>query len=399
MKIIYFSPHPTHDIVTEVGYATHQRETIHALQKLGAEVIPVIMGGTNLEEVPYKEGKAIEQNGLKGFIKKILPRFIWVSIKDFMLMRHDIKAGMKLEKAILEHQPDLIYERSEYLQDSGIKPAKRHGIKYFLEVNAPFVQEMREMEGWSFWLWLGHKKEKYKYQSADIIFVVSSALKEFLVKRYLIDSSKILVSPNKINKEEFLEKANESPAISLNFTNPNWPIIGFVGSILPHHYVDVLIDAFAIIRKQETQANLLIVGGGSLLDKLKLKAKDLGISDYILFTNKVPHKQIPAIINSMDICVMPGSNWYGSPIKIFEYGILGKVVIAPDNGPVKDVMVNEQDGLLIDKDARILADAITKLINNPDLSKMLGYNFRNKIISDYTWEKAGEMILDAFNKK
>lgn len=399
MKIIFYSPHPTHDIVTEVGYATHQRETIHALQKLGAEVIPVIMGGTNLEEVPYKDGKAIEQNGLKGFIKKILPRFIWVSIKDFMLMRHDIKAGMKLEKAILEHQPDLIYERSEYLQDSGIKPAKRHGIKYFLEVNAPFVQEMREMEGWSFWLWLGHKKEKHKYQSADKIFVVSSTLKEFLVKRYQIDPNKILVSPNRINNEEFLEKANESPAISLNFTNPNWPIIGFVGSILPHHYVDVLIDAFAIIRKQEIQANLLIVGGGSLLDKLKLKAKDLGILDYILFTNKVPHKQIPAIINCMDICVMPGSNWYGSPIKIFEYGILGKVVIAPDNGPVRDVMVNEQDGLLIDKDARILADAITKLINNPELSKMLGDNFRNKIIADYTWEKAGEMILDAFNKK
>ena len=46
MRIIYYSPHPTHDIVSEVGYATHQREVILALRNLGYEVFPVIMGGT-----------------------------------------------------------------------------------------------------------------------------------------------------------------------------------------------------------------------------------------------------------------------------------------------------------------------------------------------------------------
>lgn len=379
--------------MTEVGYATHQRETIFALQKLGAKVIPVIMGGTTLDEVPYKEGKAIEHSGFKAILKKLLSRFIWVSIKDFMLMRHDKRASLKLEQAILEYKPDLIYERSEYLQDSGVAPAKKHGVKYFLEVNAPFVQEMRNMEGWSCWLWLGHKKEKRKYKAADKIFVVSTVLKEFLVKCYKINPAKILVSPNRINKEEFLERAQETPLIPLDFTNRNLPVIGFVGSILPHHYLEVLIEAFAMIRKQETQANLLIVGGGSLLEELKQKAITLGIADDIVFTGKIPHKQVPAIINQMDICVMPGSNWYGSPIKIFEYGILGKAVIAPDNGPVRDVMVHEQDGILINKDSRILADAITKLINNPELRKTMGDNFRNKILAEYTWEKAGEMIL------
>ena len=40
----------------------------------------------------------------------------------------------KLEEAIIAFQPDLIYERSEYLQDKGVAVIKKHKIKYFLEI-------------------------------------------------------------------------------------------------------------------------------------------------------------------------------------------------------------------------------------------------------------------------
>jgi glycosyltransferase involved in cell wall biosynthesis len=398
MKIIFYSPHPTHDIVTENGYATHQRETIIALEKLGVEVIPVVMGGTTLAEVPYKGGKAIEHKGLKAKIKKIIPRFIWVSIKDFLLMQFDKKAGKKLEATVLKHKPNIIYERSEYLQDSGVKPAKIHGVKYFVEVNAPFVQEMKSLEGWSFWLWLGHRKERNKYSAADKIFVNSTALKDFLIKRYNVNSDKILVSPNRINKEEFIEGSKMQPTVIPQFNDESLPIIGFVGSILPHHYVDVLVDAFSIINKNNIKANLLIVGGGSLVDILQLKVNNLGISNCVFLSGKVPHKNVPALINMMDICVMPGSDWYGSPIKIFEYGILGKAVIAPNNGPVKDVMVHRNDGLLLERDPIQIADALTELIENKELRLKLGENFRNKIIAEYTWDKAAEMILNSYHE-
>jgi glycosyltransferase involved in cell wall biosynthesis len=397
MKILFYSPHPTHDIVTEVGYATHQRETIWALQKSGAVVLPLVMGGTTLEEVPYKEGKAIKATGLKGLLKSLIPGFIWVSLKDLKLMLHDKKAGRILEKAIIEHKPDLIYERSEYLQDSGVAPAKRHGIPYFVEVNAPFVEEMKEMQGKSCWARPAHHKERKKYKAADRIFVVSTALKEFLISRYKINSGKIIVSPNRINVKKFLERAEEKSSIVNQFKFKQAPVIGFVGSILPHHYVEVLIDAYGILRKKGVKASLLIVGGGTFLEELEKQAVEQNLSEEIKFTGKVPHKFVPALIKEMDICVMPGSNWYGSPVKIFEYGILGKAVIAPDNVPVRDVMVDGEDGLLIERDPNVLAEALIKLIEDKDLRTKLGENFRKKIISEYTWEKAADMILDEFN--
>lgn len=395
MKIIFYSPHPTHDIVTEVGYATHQRETIIALQNKGAEVIPVIMGGTILEEVPYKDGKAITHSGLKGLIKKIIPRYVWVTLKDFRLMMHDRRAAKCLEAAIIKHQPDLVYERSEYLQDSSVSLVKKYNIKYFIEVNSPFVQEMKHLEGNSLWTGLGHYKEKRKYKAADQVWVVSSALKLFLVERYGIESNKISISPNRINIKEFNQK--NVLEVPVNFKK-EVPIIGFVGSILPHHDVEDLIAAFKLVIDRGYKAQLCIVGGGSLLDSLKTKVEQLKISEWVYFIGKVPHHQVPAYIKQMDICVMPGSNWYGSPIKIFEYGILGKAVIAPNNGPVNDVMEDLKDGILIEKGADSIASAMIKLIEDSELRLRLGNNFKTKIEAEYQWEHAAQMILSAFEK-
>jgi glycosyltransferase involved in cell wall biosynthesis len=100
----------------------------------------------------------------------------------------------------------------------------------------------------------------------------------------------------------------------------------------------------------------------------------------------------------MDICVMPGSNWYGSPVKVFEYGILGKAVIAPDNGPLRDIMVHEKDGLLIERDPKVLAETLIKLIEDKELREMLGKNFQKKIFAEYTWEDASELILNEWKR-
>ena len=88
MRIIYFSPHPTHDIVSEVGYSTHQRETIKAFRTLGHEVMPVILGGTTPSE---KKQFDTESGGhrLKELVKKWLPTFAYNALKDLGIRRFD----------------------------------------------------------------------------------------------------------------------------------------------------------------------------------------------------------------------------------------------------------------------------------------------------------------------
>lgn len=394
MRIIYYSPHPTHDIVSEVGYATHQREVILALKALGHEVLPVIMGGTDASDLSPLAQENYQASRIKVIIKKFVPRFLWTSFNNFKLRQHDIKAGNRLKEAIVEFKPDLIYERSEYLQDSGAKNASEAGIRYFLEVNAPFVEEMRSFEGYSLYENKAHSIEKYKLKKADRVFAVSTSLADFLVNRYQCKKEKILVQPNCINPSKVSVNTVESDQISSEFLLKDNDVIGFVGSMFPYHGVDILINAFAEVSKSHKNIKLMIVGDGSILNQLKSQAKQLGIESSVIFTGKIPHSQVFNYISVMDICIMAKSNWYGSPVKLFEYGLMKKPIIAPDTSPVRDVMIHGKDALIVQDNVTDLATAIKELIEDNVKAKALADSFYTKVMAEYNWKHAADNIIE-----
>jgi glycosyltransferase involved in cell wall biosynthesis len=392
VRILYFSPHPTHDIASEVGYSTHQRETILAFLTLGHEVLPVIMGGTTKEEK-----KVFQQQGLKFRIKeamkKAMPDVFYNGLKDYGIRRFDQLAAQKLEESIRTFQPDLVYERSEYMQDSGVRVCRALGVKHYLEVNAPFIEEMRHWEGPSVLHPLGHRIEKRKIKEATRVFAVSSVLRDFLVDEYDADPAKLAVIPNCINPEGVKVDPEKAASIAAQFGLSGKRVVGFVGSFFPHHGLDDLIGAFAKVEDAFPDAVLLIVGGGMNEEELKRQAvQELG-EGRVIFAGRVPHHEVYNYITHMDIAVMPRSNWYGSPMKIFEYGILSKAVIAPDNGPVKDAMVHGEDGILIQPGKEALAEALRLLLADKALCERLGAHFKAKIEKRFVWTKQAEYIL------
>ncbi|MFY7848747.1 MAG: glycosyltransferase family 4 protein [Bacteroidia bacterium] len=392
MRILYFSPHPTHDIASEVGYSTHQRETILAFRVLGHEVLPVIMGGTTKEEK-----KVFQQQGLKfrikEAIKKAMPEVFYNGLKDYGIRRFDQLAAQKLEEGIRTFKPDLVYERSEYMQDSGVRVCRALGVKHYLEVNAPFIEEMRHWEGPSVLHPLGHRIEKRKIKEATRVFAVSSVLRDFLVDEYDADPEKLAVIPNCINPDGVKVEPEKAAAIAAQYGLNGKRVVGFVGSFFPHHGLDDLIAAFARVEHDFPEAVLMIVGGGMNEEELRRQAVQQLGEGRVIFAGRVPHHEVYNYITHMDIAVMPRSNWYGSPMKIFEYGILAKAVVAPDNGPVKDAMVHGEDGILIQPGKEALADALRLLLADKALCERLGAHFEAKIRERFVWTKQAEYIL------
>jgi glycosyltransferase involved in cell wall biosynthesis len=393
LRIIYYSPHPTHDIVSEVGYSTHQRESILAFRKLGHEVLPVVLGGTEPAVVDtHILGLSKKSKNLTGF-KKIIPICLWNALKDLKLLKHDKKAGRQLERAILDFKPDIIYERGEYLQDSGVKMATKHGITHVLEVNSPVVEEMAAFEGPDLLRFLGHSKESRKLNGTGHVIAVSSSMKGYL-QEYYSCKKPVHVAPNAINPEK--EQFNPETVFHIRSNFPEGTkIIGFVGSLFPYHGVDRLIEAFAEVVKHEPNTHLMVVGDGEIRQALQSQARNLLPVGSYTFTGKIPHAAVMNYIKAFDVAVMPSSNWYGSPIKIFEYGLTGAPIVVPDKAPLRDVMVHQKHGLLVSDNSQDLTEALLFMLRNSEAAKEMGSCFRDKILQHHTWTNQASGILSA----
>lgn len=398
MRIIYFSPHPTHDIVSDVGYSTHQREMIMALRELGHDVIPVIIGGATEDELPVAT-KTQRPNKAVSAIKSWVPGMVWRTLKDARLMRHDKTiAGPRLRKALENNKVDLVYERSEYFLGQGSAIAAEAGVKHIYEVNAPCVEEWLQFEGPSMFTPKARKIEKIKYQNSDGLCPVSSSLGGVLKKQYGLNKDRIKTITNGINPNAVKVNEVEVDRIRMKLgLKDDQVVVGFVGSILKYHGVDKLIETFARVATERTEAILMIVGDGAMLDELKEQATKMDIMDRCRFVGRIPHAEVFNYMTLMHICVSPTHSWYGSPIKLFEYAYLGKAIIAPDQENISDVLTNNETALLMDKGAANLSTLLAKLIDSKDLRTQLGDAAKKLIADNYTWESNAAQLIEFAN--
>lgn len=389
MKILYVCTHPHINIAEHSGPGTHVREVIEALRNEGHEVNVYAAGGDQIQV-----GTSNTSSRTKSSLRKWIPRLIWESLKEFQLLRHNKRMYSVLQEVIRREQPDMVYERAYYLQTACARLCHQQKIKHFIEINAPYPEEKKAMQGSGCFHFLSERSEKIQVELATKVIVVSSALKTYLLQKIKVDPTKIEVIPNAVRHDFGINRNGSSVRAKWDIREDDL-VIGFVGSIFPYHGVDRLIKAFASLQNHVKwhHLKLLIVGNGEILPNLKDLADHLGLDEKVIFTDKVPHHEVAAYIDCMRVAVMPHSNWYGSPVKIFEYAALGKVVIAPDNVPVRDVMQDGVDGLLINDNQEDLNRALLRTLEAEAEVRTMASHFHSKVMSSYTWKSVGQKIL------
>lgn len=391
MKILYFSPHPHLNLAAPSGPGTHMREVIRAFENRGHTVVRWIAGGEIMDEsspIAFRKNR----------IRKIVPSYLWQTLKDNRLLKWDEQLVAGLRELVQKEKPDLIYERGYYLMSSGVRVAEEFGIRHFIELNAPYPEEKMHMEGRSWYIAKADDVEKLQCSKTDLIVTVSSALKNYFVKRTGVDPNKVLVTPNAVKDAVLMQDHADGQAArtQLGFQDDHL-VIGFVGSIFPYHGVDELIQSFIALASQRNDIRLLIVGDGEILPSLRELIVDARLESRVVFTGNVPHRDVFRYISAMDITVMARSNWYGSPVKIFEYGAMKKLIIAPDEIPVHDVMQHGVTGLILGSGERSLTNSLHYAIDHPKERQQMATTFFNQVKERHTWQHVGDAILAHFS--
>jgi len=374
LKILYH-----HRVAAQDGQSVHIKELTSAFNEMGHELIFV---GPSLR--PKKFGEA---NKFLAFIRRILPQ----ALQEILELLYGYRAYRKLLDAYEIHKPDIIYERHNLFLPAGGKLKAKTGIPYFLEVNAPLVEERSKYSGLQLKSFAA-KMEKETWRAADMCFPVSEALANKLRAAGVRDQN-IQVMHNGINYHDYAKVDNSK--VRQRFNLKGRVVLGFTGFLREWHRLDHVISVIANF-PAKSSPHLLVVGEGPAVETCRKLASNLGVADRVHFTGFVSREEIPEYLAAMDIALQPAVTEYASPLKIFEYMQSSLAIIAPDQPNIREILSHREDALLFDpQDFAAAEDEILQLVADEALRKRLGRAAKEKIEEkDYTWRGNAERITE-----
>jgi glycosyltransferase involved in cell wall biosynthesis len=141
---------------------------------------------------------------------------------------------------------------------------------------------------------------------------------------------------------------------------------------------------------------LLIVGGGSLENKLKELVKNLIDKGKIVFTGHIPHNKVSDYHNMLDIAVFPSiSESFG--VSVIEASACSKPVIISNVGGMPEVVDNNITGIIVKpSDENDLAAAIEKLILDSNLRINMGEKGRERVIKHFYWQNNVDTMISHY---
>lgn len=292
---------------------------------------------------------------------------------------------------------DFIYQRYSRFNWTGVLLSAVTGLPLALEYNGSEVWISRQWDPTGL-LWLLKRFEQLNQRAANLIFVVSE-----VERRNLIDAGvspeKIIMNPNGADPDSFHPDCG-GREVRRDLGLENQIVVGFVGTFGPWHGAPLLAEAATRLNDRAPHCHFVFIGAGEQRTQTETIIESAGVS--ATFTGRIPHEKVPAYLDACDILASPhvcstdGSEFFGSPTKLFEYMAMGKGIVASRLGQVSDVIIDGESGLLVEPgDADELARAIERLAVDGEVRARLGAAARRTAIERYTWRHNAARVFDA----
>lgn len=396
MKILHVLDH---SIPLHSGYTFRTRSILNQQRQLGIETVHVTSPKQGSFNTPIEtiDGLTFYRTPEPAGFTSHIPVWNQIALIKPMYLR--------ILDAINEHKPDIIHAHSPALNGlAALKASKKTGIPFVYEIRA-FWEDAAVDHGTckenSLRYRLTKTLENYVVKHANAVTTICEGLRNDLIQRGF-DEDKFTVIPNAVNLQHFQISPHKDLQLTEQLGLTNKDVLGFLGSFYGYEGLDQLLDAMPMMLKQNKNIRLLLVGGGPQESQLHQQVKQLGLEQHVLFTGRVPHKDIHRYYSLVDLLIYPRKSMrltdLVTPLKPLEAMAQKKLVLASDVGGHKELITHGKNGFLFTADdPASLANTATELFEHKQTWEQVLENGRTFVEQVRNWNNSVSNYLPLYS--
>jgi glycosyltransferase involved in cell wall biosynthesis len=179
---------------------------------------------------------------------------------------------------------------------------------------------------------------------------------------------------------------------------PDAPVIGWVGRPVQFKRVPLLIDAFALVRREHPATHLLLVGDFSTRADIRAQIARLGLEDAVHIAGRVDHADLPAYYRLCAVYVH-SSIYEGLGKVMIEAAASGRPVVATRTAGAAEIVVDGVTGLICNpEDAADLAAKIGALLADPARAREMGRAARAYVLQKFDHARALDAVIETWQR-
>ena len=169
----------------------------------------------------------------------------------------------------------------------------------------------------------------------------------------------------------------------------------YAGMTFSYRGLDRLLEAFSRVREAFPGARLALVGGrpGEIAE-LKAVAAGLPLQDSLLWASQLPQEKVLPYLQAADVLIIPDTvtDVTASPLKLFEYLAVGRVVVLPDIPALQEILPAAIGYYFRRGDVADMARALGDALGDPGRGKR--EEAGRKAVQPHTYAARAARILD-----
>jgi glycosyltransferase involved in cell wall biosynthesis len=173
------------------------------------------------------------------------------------------------------------------------------------------------------------------------------------------------------------------------------PLLLAIGRLIEQKDHATLLDAFVLVRRTHPEARLAILGWGPLEERIRERARALGLLDSVLLLGRLEPRDW---LERADVFVHT-SRWEGFGIVLLEAMLASLPVVGTQVSAIPEIVADGKTGLLAPAgDSRAIAAQLAALLDDPSRRRALGEQGLKRAKDEFSVARMTGRTLDVYTR-